>query len=166
MLQDLPNKGFGLLEIVIASGLVAGSLLAVISVFVLAQSTVEFSTQNLQAVFLAEEGLEVLRFLRDSSWRQNISTLSGGTDYYFTFNTLTSEWTIAASEPPPIEGVFVRSFRIESVSRDSADNIEPVYNPANDNPGTKKVIMKVSWNFKGQNQTASLEAYLTNLFDN
>lgn len=167
MLPELPNKkGFGLLEIVLAVSLVAGSLLALVAVFLLAQSTVEFSNQKLQAAFLLEEGLEVLRFLRDFGWNQNIVPLSPNTDYYLSFDPALSQWSTVVWAPAPLAGLFTRSFRIENVSRDGAANIETAYNPANDDPGTKKIITKVSWNFKGREEFITLEGYLTDLFDN
>lgn len=160
------RQGFGLLEIVIASGLVAGSLLALVAVFLLAQSTVELSGQKLQAVFLLEEGLEVARHLRDSSWNQNIALLSPDTDYYLSFDPALAKWTVASSASAPLAGLFARSFRIENVSRDGAANIEAVYNPVNNDPDTKKIIMKVAWTFKGQGKLLTLETYFTDLFDN
>ncbi|HBT81815.1 hypothetical protein A3B26_01630 [Candidatus Giovannonibacteria bacterium RIFCSPLOWO2_01_FULL_48_47] len=175
MLQDLPNKkraclparqGFGLLEIVLAVSLVAGSLLALVAVFLLAQSTVEFSNQKLQVAFLLEEGLEVLRHLRDSGWNQNIALLSPNTDYYLSFDPALFQWSVVGLAPAPISGLFTRSFRIENVSRDGTANIETIYNPANDDPDTKKITMKVSWNFKGREELLTLEGYLTDLFDN
>lgn len=160
------NKGFGLIEIVIATAVLTGSLIALISVFLLARNATELASEKLQAGYLLEEGAEALRFLRDSGWDGNIATLAPATDYYLSFDPAASQWAIVALAPPDIEGLFARSFRIENVSRDGSANIEAVYNPANDDPETKKVIVTVSWMHKNQSQAITLENYLTNLFDN
>lgn len=157
------KKGFGLLEIVVAVAIVGGSLYALASVFLLAERVAELSREKIQTTFLAEEGLEVLRYLRDSGWDQNITPLLTATDYYLNFNPATSQWIITTTLPAAIDGIFTRSFRVSNVLRDSGDNIAPM---GTADPETKKIIMKLNWNFQGQNEEVSLEAYLTDLFNN
>ncbi|MDP3784874.1 MAG: hypothetical protein Q8R12_02255 [bacterium] len=157
------SPGFGLLEIVFAVSIVAGALYALASVFLLAGRASELSREKLQASFLLEEGLEVLRFSRDSSWSQNIAALSVGTDYYLNFSTSTVKWTTTPSPMPAVDGIYARSFQIQNVLRDSGDNID---SSGTTDPGTKKVTMKVIWSFGGQNQTSTLETYLMNIFNN
>ncbi|OGF69420.1 hypothetical protein A3H65_04230 [Candidatus Giovannonibacteria bacterium RIFCSPLOWO2_02_FULL_45_14] len=164
---DLLNKrGFGILEIVIASAIIGGTLFAMVSIFLLSRDIIIFSTQKLQASYIVEEGLEVSRFMRDSGWSGNIAPLSTGADYFFMFSTSISEWAISPSVQPPIEGLFLRSFRVENVSRDASANIETTYNAANDDPGTRKVTVKVVWSYKNKNQSITAETYLTDLFGN
>ncbi len=159
----MKNKGFGLLEIVIAVAIVGGALWALASVFLLAERAQELSREKLQAVFLAEEGLETLRYLRDSGWSSNIATLSINTDYYLSFDSGASQWSIVSTPPAKIEGVFERSFRIENVLRDSGANIAPV---GTNDPETRKIIMNVAWSFQQSSENVSLEAYLADLFGN
>lgn len=168
MLLELQNKknGFGLFEIILASAIMVTVLFSLVAVFLLSKNTAELSLHKLKASFLAEEGLEVVRFLRDSSWHDNISLLSQNQDYYLIFATSTSSWSINSSPPPSIDGFFERSFQVARVSRDASYNIESVYNASNDDPDTRKITMKVAWNFKGQNQSLIFETYLTDLFDN
>jgi len=160
------RKGFGVLEIIVALAIVGGSLYALASVFLLASASLEVSTQKLQASFLAEEGFEVLRFLRDSGWDQNIVPLGGGSEYYLSFSPLASSWSIVSTSPGLIDGMFERSFRVDNASRDSSANIEMTYNPANDDPETKKVTTEVTWSFKNQNYVLVFETYLTDVFNN
>ncbi len=157
------QNGFGILEIVLAVAIVSGSLYALASVFILSGRTVELSRERLTASFLMEEGLEVLRFLRDSSWDGNIGTLAAGTDYYLSFNETTSTWSIQTAATTQIDGVFDRSFRVENVLRDGGDNIAA---SGTADPETKKIIMKVSWFSRNQSQVSTLEAYLMDIFDN
>ena len=162
----LPRQGFGIFEIIIASAIIVGAVVALINILVLSKYTAEFSTQKIQAAFLLEEGVEAVKFIRDTGWNQNIVPLLINTDYYLVFSTSTSVWTIGSAPIPAIDGIFTRSFRVEHVSRDASSNIETSYNPANLDLETKKIIMRVTWPFKGQNKTATLETYLVDLFDN
>lgn len=160
------RKGFGLLEIVVALAIVGGSLYALASLFLLVSASLEVSSKKLQASFLAEEGFEVLKFLRDSGWNKNIATLASGSEYYLSFSPPTSYWSIIPTSPGLIDGVFTRSFHIDNVSRDGSANIEMTYNPVNDDPETKKVVMQVQWSFKSHNYALVFESYLTDLFNN
>ena len=159
----MKNKGFGLLEIVIAVAIVGGALWALASVFLLAERAQELSREKLQAVFLAEEGLEVLRYLRDAGWNQNIASLALGADYYLTFASSTSQWVISSAPVPAVDGIFSRSFLVQAVLRDSGDNIAP---SGTNDPETRKIIMKVAWSFQQSSESVSLEAYLTDIFNN
>src|SRR5690606_21768462 len=65
--------GFGLLEIIIACAIITVSLGALILSFVNTLALEENNLRRSQAVFLAEEGLEMMRSLRASGW-DNVST--------------------------------------------------------------------------------------------
>ena len=95
-----------------------------------------------------------------------MALLSPGADYYLIFLPATSEWIVSFSAQPPIEGLFERSFKVENVSRDGSSNIETTYNAANNDPGTRKVTVKVDWSYKNKNQSITAETYLTDLFAN
>ena len=162
----MDKKGFGILEILIAVAIIAGSLWALASVFLLSGAAIELSRERLQASFLLEEGIEVIRHLRDAGWDTNIGALTPGTDYYFGFNPATGGWSIGALPEPAIESIFSRKFRLERVSRDINSNVESVYNPANEDQETRKVVLTVTWMFKQNQQASTLEAYLTDMFNN
>lgn len=160
------QRGFGIIETVIASAIIGGSLWALASVFLLAGSAVALAGERTEAAFLLEEGVEAVRHLRDAGWDANIAPLTPGQDYYFSFNASSSLWSIGTIPEPPIEGIFSRSVRVERVSRDANFDIEAAYNPANEDPETRKIAVKVRWERKGSAKTAALEAYLTDIFDN
>lgn len=67
------NKSFTLIEVVIAISLLTIGLLAVYNVI---QQTIVFaslSTSRLGAAYLAQEGIEIVRNIRDSNWLENRS---------------------------------------------------------------------------------------------
>jgi len=59
--------------------------------------------------------------------------------------------------------IFSRSFLVQAVLRDSGDNIAP---SGTNDPKTRKIIMKVAWSFQQSSESVSLEAYLTDIFNN
>lgn len=66
------KKGFSLIEILISFTILSISLIAVTT---LISSTIQANQENtarLQAYFLAEQGIESIRHVRDTNWLQNI----------------------------------------------------------------------------------------------
>src|SRR3989338_11000440 len=89
-----PQKGFGLIEILIASAILSASLITLTASSQIAFRLMKDSLERTQAGFLAEESIEAVRILRDTSWSNNIEFLLTETMYYLTFSTTTSEWSI------------------------------------------------------------------------
>lgn len=157
-------KGFGLLEIVIASAIVSVSIFSLSAVSVLGSRLQSASLEKIRANFLAEEGLEAMRFLRDKGWDANISSLSAGVNYYLNFSTSTSWWSVSSAAQPYIDSLFDRKITVESVSRDSGDNI--VLSGGTVDPDTKKINVSVSWQERNATNTVMLSTYLSDVFDN
>ena len=159
--------GFGLLEIVIAASIISAVIFSLSFVFLISQKLETTSSNKIRANFLAEEGLEASRFLRDKSWSTNLAALSAGTNYYLAFAAPTSTWSVGATGPEKIDNLFYRKITVENVSRDpSTANIESVYNSANDDPDTKKFNAEVAWQERGATTTVTISTYLSDIFDN
>ena len=95
------------------------SLAAVATYF---QKSLQFNQDNkkiVQASFLLEEGLEVVKFFRDTSWL-NISGLTADTSYYLNFNG--TKWATSTSNIF-VDNLFERKLVINNVSRDANDDI-------------------------------------------
>src|SRR3989338_6008984 len=91
------NKGFLLVEVMVAVSIIAVSIMAVMAV---AEKSVFLSRQALhgtEAAFLLEEGAEAVRVLRDNGW-SNISALSPATAYYPLFSDGTWRLSSARSQ--------------------------------------------------------------------
>lgn len=156
--------GFGIIEVLIASGIISVTIFSLYYVFTLGTSLSVNAGNKISANFLAEEGLEAARYLRDSSFAENISVLSAGTDYYVSFDKNNNLWQISGISPGPIDGMFYRKLKVENVSRDSNDDI--VSSGGTNDPETKKINVEVSWQSKGATSTILLSTYLTDIFDN
>lgn len=156
-------KGFTIIEIILG--------IAMITVFLVSNSyyykklldASQETTRNIQSGFLLEEGIEVAKLMRDTSWSANIAPLTLGAQYYFRWTGTAWE---ATTTPQIVETVFTRTFSASAVNRDGTDNI--VTSGGVVDSGTKKIRVDVSWISKGNRATStkSVETYITNLFSN
>lgn len=159
------NPGFGLLEIVIATAIISGTIFSLLFVFLISNKLATASSNKVRASFLAEEGLESLRILRDESWSANLAGLSVGTNYYLSFNTITSAWSISTLNPGNIDNLFTRTITVENVNRDpTTDDI--VLTGGTNDPDTKKFNVSVAWLERGGSMVVVVSTYLTDIFDN
>jgi len=147
-------------EIVIGVAIISASLFSLAAVAEISLRLTRISRENIKASFLLEEGVEAIKFLRDSGWSANIVSLTTGASYYLNFNGTSWE---AASVNSPIDGVFERSFVIEDVYRDASDDIAE---SGVLDPDTKKVSVFVLWNTQTGTVAKSISTYITNIFNN
>ena len=153
------NKGFMMIEVVIASAIIVISILAIMSV---ATRSIAFSRQafhNTQATFLLEEGAEAVRINRDNSWTSNIANLTPGTNYCLYFNNTT--WVLQTSNCTAT-GIFTRTVTIASVNRNATT--QDIATTGTNDAGTKLVTITVSWYEGSNNITKTLPFYISNIF--
>ena len=149
--------GFGVVEIVIGSALISIALIGLIAVFQSSLVASREAGRKITATFLAEEGMEAVRLMRDRSWT-NISGLSTTTTYYLTFTGGTwATTTVSVST----FGTYYRTIRVSDVSRDVSDDIA---GSGTWDSGTKKITADVSWQKRGATTTISLSSYLADIF--
>lgn len=156
-LNDGLSKGFGLIEIIIGSTILTISLIAISTYFQKTLQLNQDSGKTTQASFLLEEGIEVVKFFRDTSWT-NISGLNVGTYYFLRFDGV--KWATTSSNVF-VDNIFERKFVINSVSRDADDDITSGGMIDTD---TKKVTVSVSWLGRNGTTTKSISTYITNIF--
>ena len=150
------NKGFMIVEIIVAVAIIIVSVLAAMMV---TQKSIYVSRQALhvsQATFLLEEGAEAVRIFRDNAW-SNISSLNVGTNYYPTFS---GTWTVSTT--PSTVGIFTRVITIANVNRDATSG-DIATSGVND-PGTKLITITVSWTESGQAMSKTLSFYIMDIF--
>jgi len=68
------NLGFSILEIVVASGLVTVGLIGLASLVIYNIQAFSINRDNLIAAQLAKEGIELVRNIRDTNWRDSTKT--------------------------------------------------------------------------------------------
>lgn len=148
-----PSRGFGLLEIIISASLISISLFSLAAVSRLSFKAVSEGLNGIKAGYLAEETVEALRMTRDDSWN-NLAALSLGQPYHLLFS---GDVWLATTSPQLIDGLFSRTFILESVFRDAQDNISLT---GENDPSSRKIIARVSWGAKSK----EVITYITNIF--
>lgn len=131
------KSGMSLVEVIIASAVVL-----LISTILISTNLTYFKTSNnnlksVKAIYLAEEGIEVVNFLAGEDWN-NLEDISN--EY--------------------IDEIYERKFFIESVNRDSNDQI--VLIGGNTDNNTRKITVYVSYFDTLGTTTKSISAYIFN----
>lgn len=155
------KKGFSLIEIVIASSIILLIVVSIFSSYVVSLSASSKNTAFLQSAFLAEEGTEALKNMRDWGFAENIASLSNDTTYYLEW--LNGHWQ-ATTTNIFIDGKFDRSFVLSEVSRDGGNDV--VVSGGSVDTGTKKVTVSVSWSDGSATTTKIMESYVSDIFSN
>lgn len=152
--------GMGVVEVVIGAAIVtlvlSFSIAAVNHFFIIGKKNAD----RVAATYLAQEGVEAARFMRDASWA-SIETLPVDTPRYL---DITSS-AISITATPEVIGAFERTVFIHDVYRANAgDDIVPSTSAVGKtlDPETKLVEVVVSAPTSGIEVT--LGAYLTNLW--
>ena len=161
------NRGLGLMEIVIGTAIISLSLVGLVTAFNVFMRTGFSNTNKIQAAYIMEEGVEAVRYLRDSGWSSNISALTSGVPYYLLFDG--SDWDTTLTKVL-IDNKFERNVTIADVyRRDSDDDIVDVSSadPKTLDSNTIKGTVKVSWEGSGSAQNEiSTVVYFTDFFNN
>jgi len=150
------QKGIVLVEVVV----VVSILLIIITGLIFANiayiKSASYTLKSTKATFLAQEGVEAVKYLRSFGW----DTLpSVGVIQYLTFDT-TAGWTATTSEEKI--GDFYRYFILENVNRDGNDDIA---SSGTLDPNTKKLTINVSWPGATGTTTREIQTYITNFLE-
>jgi type II secretory pathway pseudopilin PulG len=156
MQKNSSQKGFFLIEVVVASSVIAVVLILLLGSI---QDMVEVSQRSLErtkASFLIEEGAEAVKSIRDDSWT-TISALSTDTPYYLSWNG--SQWTLSTTASSIDQ--YTRTIVFSTVSRDSNDDI--VSSGGTLDTDAKKAAITVSWTVPSGTQTEDTQFYIFNI---
>ena len=161
MVNKYTTQGFGVVEIIVAISIISLTVVGLFNATVVSFQTISDNTKRIQATFLLEETIEVLKVLRDQSWAVRIATVSTNTDQFLTFNG--TQWR-TTNDNIFIDDIFERKFQITDVYRDSNDDIVSSGGTLDSN--TKKVTSSVAWASRSGTTTISASTYITNLSSN
>lgn len=154
------QQGFGLVEMIIGAAVLSTSLLGISSFF---QKTLEVSRLTQSAVqgdYLLEEGVEIIKLFRDAGYANNIAKLSTTTPTYFTWNG--TNWATTTTNTF-IDGTFERKITVSEVLRNASEDISGT---GTLDQNTRLVTVSVAWDVKGATTTKTIQAYITNIFNN
>lgn len=145
---------FSLIEIVVVLFLVVVIVPAVNSVISQSVRAMAHTQREVEALYLAQEGMEAVRAYRDASWPSFVS--KEGSNY---INNITNAIDISAT-PALIDGNYKREVIISDVCRDASGDIDTCDSVVEDEK-TKKVDVIVTWEDVSGSHDISLSTYLT-----
>jgi len=155
------NRGFSLFEVVVAIGILAfvsvGGLAALIS---LVRSSAE-TVKEIQATALLVEGVEAVKFMRDSGWATKINNLNRGTNYQL--ELVNGAWS-ATTTASNLLTDFSRVIKIENAYRDSNGDI--VSSGSSADQYLVLLTVTVSWPPIQNTRSKTIQTYVANVFEN
>ncbi|MBU3969029.1 hypothetical protein KJ991_02330 [Patescibacteria group bacterium] len=154
------KKGIGLVEMMVGLSVFIFIVLSFIISFNYFIKNSILGTKTVQAYFLAEEGIEAIKSMRNNSWTVNINQLVSGQEYYLHFNGNYWESTTTQST---IDGVFTRKFILENIYRDTNGDIS---SSGVLDSGSKKINVFILYNINEVVVTKNLSTIITNIFGN
>ncbi len=156
--------GFGMVEVIIAIAIIAIAFTALFDVYASYLRAQFANTRIVKASFLMDEGLEVVRLLRDTSWSSHIGNTSLGVDYYLYWTG--SAWQTTTT-PQTIDTLYTRKIVFFGASRDSSDRL--VTSGGTLDTNTRGYTVTVTWptNTGSPASTSKqVSSYITNMFTN
>lgn len=157
------KKGMMLAEILVAVFIFSITLSVLININNFYLTSVSSSLKSVKAAYLAEEGMEAVRIIRDTDFSHFIN-LNERENYYLHFiNSASSTWEATSSISSKNTDGIDRWFVLDSTRRE--------YNKITTSTGdidlnTKKVTVYVSWDDRGNINTKSFSTYLTKIIPN
>ena len=118
--------------------------------------------KSAKGAYLAEEGIEAVKIIRDTGW-SNITNLTDNTNYYLYFDTSSSTNNIwkATSTASLVDSIFTRIFTLNPVYRDTDGRV--VQSGGTLDLHTKKITVSISWKSKIATTTKSLSTYIADI---
>lgn len=155
------TKGMTIVEIIVVIAVIVIALFGILELLNLNIKIGERARMEIRAIHFAEEAMEAVRNFRDNTdWdTDGIGILSTGVDYHP--DSSLGKWQLVSGSEL-IASIYTRRIILDLVSRDANDDIEEVYNSANDDPNTRKITTKVSWQDRTGPKEISLVSYITN----
>jgi prepilin-type N-terminal cleavage/methylation domain-containing protein len=169
LLKFIKNKksvttGFGMIEVIVVVAIIAIAFTALFDVFSYYLRVQFANTRIVKASFLLEEGLEVVRLLRDTSWSSNIGNTTVGTNYYLYWTG--SAWQ-STTTLQTVDTLYARKIVFSNAYRDGTDRL--VHSGGTLDSNTRGYTVTVTWptNLTSSGTTSrQISSYITNMFTN
>jgi len=160
-MKNIQEKGFTLIEILIAIALVAVIFPAVVMLLTFSVTEASQGEKYSRANTLAQEQMEAIYKLKDSkstNWDWEVTPANTANGEFYQPAIVSGNWQLGAktSVPVTLEG-FTKTVEIGEVRRCDSD----ICDLGTLDPYTRKIKVAVSWEDKGETQTAILESIVT-----
>jgi competence protein ComGC len=136
------RRGVTAVEMLVGVSIAALILIAASTTISTFANTAHNIVTKTQALYLTEDGLELVRFVRDNDWA-DINSLTEGDTYYIDVDASSVE----VGSTPETVGEFTRSVVFENVYRHSStDDVVASTSPSSvEDTNSKYVTVTVSW---------------------
>ena len=169
MLPDLLNKrkyaknthkGVTLIEVAIGVSILSLVVMMLIHSMALFLDTRGLVLRKEKALYLTEEGVEIMRYIRDENWNVLGTDLSVNTIYYLSVSSTTVATTTTQEI---IDGFYYRQFELYDLYRDntSDDIVASTTGSSYVDSDSKELVVRVGYD----GGTTTLKTILTNIFD-
>lgn len=140
----------GVISLELIFGVVLVVLVITFSVHALTTflTTGEDIADKTAALYLAEDGLELVRFIRDDDWA-DISGLTNGSTYYLAVTAS----AVSLTGTPTTTGQYTRTIVVQPVYRDANDDV--VTSGGSADADSKIVTVTVTWDGGAESVTLS-----------
>lgn len=164
------REAFSLIEVLVGITMITVVLTAVTGLLL---STIQSNARNLhavQAVAYAQEGIEAVRFMRDSNWLQNYSWDEGADLWNASFSLDASDPLTLYLEPLASAPYWSFNDRPEIIEADngvlferelSFSSILDEWDESRSREDTVELTVTVSWMDRGIDRSVELSTYLT-----
>ena len=160
MMKKNKPLGFSFLEVFITIAIIEILTPGAYALMASSVKAMSVSMHDVEATYLADEGMEAVRISRLRGWTNNIANKTNGTIYYPALSA--SYWTLSTDPGQGvINGIYTRSVVFSIVYRDTGSG-DIVTSGGNEDAKTRLVTVTVSWPERGQTRSVSLQGYITN----
>lgn len=164
--KKVKTNGFSLVEVLVGASVILVAIFTLMNSYAVFIKASAGSSKTVEATYLLEEGIEAMRFIRDTGWANLVAVGTSSSKYLVFVASSTQPYYVwqTTSTKSLIDGVFLRTIKIDDVKRDlSTQNISST--GAYD-ANTKMVTVTVAWPYKNATTTKTISTYLTNIYGN
>lgn len=158
----MKNKAFTLIEVIVSVAVILTALVATISLVTFSTSSIRINKSKIIAFGLAQEGLEIVKNIRDNNWLHNCPACDRRTAANWRIGLGTGNWRIQ------YDTESLLSFSSTPLKLNSsgfyqygAGSNTPFYRRINiqyPNDDQIEIISEVTWTEGGRGQTVSIES--------
>lgn len=164
-------RAFTLIEVVIGVTIMSIVIVAVAGLVLSTLAANRRNIQSVQAVYLAEDGVEIMRYIRDSNWLQNYSW-DGGEKIWsgnFGLDDFDDKKTLYLKETPKCPPCWGFSQDPELITLSGGVQYERsiavkrvIDEDGAKNDGIYELLVRIQWEDKGKERSYVLSTYLSN----
>lgn len=154
------KKGITVVEVLFAAAIMASFIGFLSLAFLLYLQIATAGPKHTAGVFLADEGVEAVKSIRNKGWASEIETLNKDVSYHL---YLSNDGWQATTTEQLIDGTFTRVFVLKGVERDVDGKIVEVGGVLDTD--SLRVDVLVTWDGLIGRSEIEMSSYLMNIFD-